>query len=139
MGIFSKKPSGPSREGVQAPDALARRAALACDSGDYAAALDAYGQAIGAIHTMCVMADPGSRTRSPGAGDQAILDGSGDSLGDRSAVALVVVIVDHEGCRDVISMGEGPGGVDRVEDREAEPAAVPQDTRPLREQLRRAG
>lgn len=97
MGIFSKKPSGPSREGAQAPDALARRAALACDSGDYAAALDAYGQAIGAIHTMCVMADPGSRTRSPGAGDQAILDGSGDSLG-----IVLIDVPDTESLADLV-------------------------------------
>lgn len=85
MGIFSRKRSAAPATGgastLQVPDELAQEAALAYGNGNFVVALDTYGTAIDKLHTMCVMADRGSRIRTPGPADQPILDGFNNSLG----------------------------------------------------------
>lgn len=83
MGIFSRKSakSGGGGQELQYPDELAQEAAMAYGSGNFASALETYGTAIDKLHTMCVVAAPGSRIRTPGANDQPILDGFNNSLG----------------------------------------------------------
>jgi hypothetical protein len=78
MGLFSRKAPRPEQ---QIPDELASQAVSQYGSGDFLAALETYGQAIDKIHTMCVVANPSSRIRTPGAQDQMILDGFNNSLG----------------------------------------------------------
>lgn len=81
MGIFSKKRSGSSGRGeLQYPDELAQKAALAYGSADFGTAMEGYANAIDKIHTMCVVASP-PRLRTPGLGDQYILDGFVNSVG----------------------------------------------------------
>lgn len=79
MGFFSKKKDTTS-EDLQVPDEVALRAAVEADAGNHAGALESYGAAIDKIHTMCVVAQRGSRVRQPGAQDQPILDGFVSSL-----------------------------------------------------------
>ena len=81
MGLFSKKAAKvPRAASLQIPDELALRAADQAGSGDHYGALESYGKAVDKIHTMCVVAQPGSRIRQPGAQDQGILDGFNVSL-----------------------------------------------------------
>src|SRR5262245_22803756 len=49
-------------------------------AGDHLAALEPYGEAIYKIHTMDVVAPPGTRSRQPGPQDQPILDGFDGAL-----------------------------------------------------------
>ncbi|TFV91149.1 hypothetical protein [Blastococcus sp. CT_GayMR16] len=87
MGWFREKTAGRGRTApLQMPDQLAQEAADQYGNRDFAGALQTYGRAIDKIHTMCVMASPGSRIRSPGPQDQPILDGFNSSLG--AALAL---------------------------------------------------
>lgn len=79
MGFFSKK-KGPRSADLQVPDEFALRATAEADAGNHAGALESYGTAIDKIHTMCVVAQPGSRVRQPSAQDQPILDGFVSSL-----------------------------------------------------------
>jgi hypothetical protein len=82
VGWFNGKRSAKSDSGSdQIPDRLAREAAAHYGQSRFSAALDSYGEAIDKIHTMCVMAAPGSRIRFPGQQDQPILDGFVSSLG----------------------------------------------------------
>lgn len=78
MGLFSKK--GPKAQPLQIPDELALRAADQGAAGNHLAALESYGEAVDKIHTMCVVAQPGSRIRQPGPRDQVILDGFNSAL-----------------------------------------------------------
>jgi hypothetical protein len=78
MGLFSKK--GPKAQPLQIPDELALKAADQGAAGDHLAALESYGEAVDKIHTMCVVAQPGSRIRQPGPRDQVILDGFNSAL-----------------------------------------------------------
>lgn len=78
MGLFSKK--GPKPQQLQIPDELALKAADQGAAGNDLAALETYGEAIDKIHTMCVVAQPGSRIRQPGPQDQPILDGFNSAL-----------------------------------------------------------
>lgn len=80
MGLFSKKGSSASGS-LQYPDELAQDAALAYGTANFSTALDTYALAIDKIHTMCVVASPSSRLRTPGPQDQPILDGFVSSLG----------------------------------------------------------
>lgn len=78
MGFLSKK--APKAPPQQIPDELASRAADQAASGEHQGALESYGEAVDKIHTMCVVAQPGSRIRQPGAQDQGILDGFNAAL-----------------------------------------------------------
>ncbi len=78
MGLFSKK--GPKAQPLQIPDELAVKAADQGAAGNHLAALETYGEAVDKIHTMCVVAQPGSRIRQPGPQDQVILDGFSSAL-----------------------------------------------------------
>jgi len=78
MGLFSKK--GPKAQPLQIPDELAVKAADQGAAGNHLAALETYGEAVDKIHTMCVVAQPGSRIRQPGPQDQVILDGFNSAL-----------------------------------------------------------
>jgi hypothetical protein len=78
MGLFSKK--GPKAQPLQIPDELALKAANQAAAGNHLAALESYGEAVDKIHTMCVVAQPGSRIRQPGPQDQVILDGFNSAL-----------------------------------------------------------
>jgi hypothetical protein len=80
LGLFSRRrvgergPVTPSKP-LQVPDELARDAGGRLDAGDFTAALELYAQAIDKLHTMCVIAQRGSRLRDPSEADQPILDG----------------------------------------------------------------
>lgn len=78
MGFLSRK--GQRTQQLQVPDELALKARAQADGGNHGAAFETYGEAIDKIHTMCVVAAPGSRLRHPGAQDQEILDGFNEAL-----------------------------------------------------------
>lgn len=78
MGFFSRQ--GRKAQPLQIPDELALKAADQAAAGDHITALQSYGEAVDKIHTMCVMAQPGSRIRQPGPQDQLILDGFNSAL-----------------------------------------------------------
>lgn len=89
MGIFSKKRGGSSGgAALQYPDELAEQAGLAYGNADFATALEGYATAIDKIHTMCVVASPASRIRTPGSRDQYILDGFVNAVGAGLSMGL---------------------------------------------------
>jgi hypothetical protein len=77
MALFSRRDTSAGRNAsqLQPPDQLALKARELYGSQRFTAAFEAYASAVDKIHTMCVMAEPSSRRRQPGPGDQAILDG----------------------------------------------------------------
>lgn len=81
MGLFSKKKGAAPGGGRQYPDELAEEAQLAYGTSDFARAMEGFATAIDKLHTMYMVASPGSRIRSPGPQDQPILDGFVNSVG----------------------------------------------------------
>jgi hypothetical protein len=82
VALFSRK--GTNRQGkaapLQVPDELALKAADQARAGNNLGSLETYEEAVDKIHTMCVVAQPGSRIRQPGPQDQGILDGFTSAL-----------------------------------------------------------
>ena len=87
MGIFGRRPhdqqqqQSSSQRELQIPDRLAGEAAQFYGSAQFGRAFATYCEAIDKMHTMCVVAEPGSRIRTPGDQDRPIVDGAVNSLG----------------------------------------------------------
>ncbi|GGM16080.1 hypothetical protein GCM10011594_40110 [Nakamurella endophytica] len=60
---------------------MATRAHTLYTQHKFGGALELYAEAIDKIHTMCVVAKPESRIRTPSESDAAIIDGFVDALG----------------------------------------------------------